>query len=185
MSIDWSLRISNIFTVGKLVAIFILVGCGVYQLCIGGICFVILGFCLVVSSTSTFRSDTVFGARIWRDRHGLWTHSFSFLRRIMGIRRMVLWGLDVILDLQMKRLLFLNRNNLNYITEELKNPYVTLPRAIIIGIPLVTVCYLAVNVAYLTVLSPDEMVASSAVAVVIPSQKLLCHSRTRPKKNSR
>lgn len=35
-----------------------------------------------------------------------------------------------------------------------------------IGIPLVTGCYLAVNVAYLTVLSPAELVASSAVAVV-------------------
>ena len=58
------------------------------------------------------------------------------------------------------------RNNLNFITEELKNPYVTLPRAIIIGIPLVIVCYLAVNVAYLTVLSPESIISSAAVAVV-------------------
>lgn len=55
---------------------------------------------------------------------------------------------------------------MNFITEELKNPFVTLPRAIIIGIPLVTVCYLLVNISYLTVLSPQELIASSAVAVV-------------------
>ncbi len=51
-------------------------------------------------------------------------------------------------------------------TEEIKNPDVNLPRAIIFGIPLVTICYLAVNVAYLTVLSPQEMINSDAVAVV-------------------
>lgn len=69
------------------------------------------------------------------------------------------------------------RNNLNYVTEELKNPYVTLPRAIIIGIPLVTFCYLAVNVAYLTVLSPEEMIRSSAVAVVIFIKATITTSR--------
>ena len=58
------------------------------------------------------------------------------------------------------------RNNLNFITEELKNPYVTLPRAIIIGIPLVIICYLCVNVAYLTILSPERIISSAAVAVV-------------------
>lgn len=52
------------------------------------------------------------------------------------------------------------------ITEELQDPSKNLPRAIMIGIPLVTFCYVAVNIAYLTVLSPEEMIASSAVAVV-------------------
>lgn len=41
-----------------------------------------------------------------------------------------------------------------------------LPRAIMIGIPLTTCCYVLVNVAYLAVLSPAEMMASEAVAVV-------------------
>lgn len=42
-----------------------------------------------------------------------------------------------------------------------------LPRSIMIGIPLTTVCYVLVNVAYLAVLSPTEMMQSEAVAVVI------------------
>ncbi|KAK3893117.1 hypothetical protein Pcinc_003053 [Petrolisthes cinctipes] len=57
-------------------------------------------------------------------------------------------------------------NNLNYVTEELKRPYKDLPRAIIIGLPLVTVCYLLVNVSYLAVMSPEELLASETVAVV-------------------
>ncbi len=52
------------------------------------------------------------------------------------------------------------------ITEEIENPSVNIPRAIMIGMPLVTICYVSVNVAYLTVLSPEEMISSSAVAVV-------------------
>ena len=41
-----------------------------------------------------------------------------------------------------------------------------LPLAIMIGIPLVTGCYVLVNIAYLTVLSSAEIATSSAVAVV-------------------
>ncbi|OQR67340.1 b0-type amino acid transporter 1-like [Tropilaelaps mercedesae] len=61
-------------------------------------------------------------------------------------------------------------NNLNYVTEELINPYVNLPRAIWIAIPLVTLCYVLVNVAYLTVLSSVEFLASEAVAVRFGNQ---------------
>ena len=41
-----------------------------------------------------------------------------------------------------------------------------LPLAIIIGVPLVALVYLTCNVAYFTVLSPEELLASPAVAVV-------------------
>ena len=44
-----------------------------------------------------------------------------------------------------------------------------LPLSILIGIPLVTVCYVLVNIAYLAVLTPAEIKISSAVAVVSSS----------------
>ncbi|XP_051248220.1 b(0,+)-type amino acid transporter 1 isoform X2 [Dicentrarchus labrax] len=56
-------------------------------------------------------------------------------------------------------------NNLNYVTEELKRPEVNLPRAVVIAISLVTGLYLLVNVSYLTVMTPRELMSSSAVAV--------------------
>lgn len=55
--------------------------------------------------------------------------------------------------------------NLNFVTEELKKPQVNLPRSVIIGVSLVTILYLLVNVSYLAVLSPQELIASKAVAV--------------------
>ncbi|XP_071999755.1 b(0,+)-type amino acid transporter 1-like [Engystomops pustulosus] len=56
-------------------------------------------------------------------------------------------------------------NNLNYITEELKNPEVTLPRAVMIAIPLVTCVYLLVNVSYFAAMTPQELLTSDAVAI--------------------
>lgn len=51
-------------------------------------------------------------------------------------------------------------------TEELKNPFVNLPRAIYISLPLVTGIYVLANMAYLSVLTADEMISSDAIAVV-------------------
>lgn len=47
-----------------------------------------------------------------------------------------------------------------------------LPRSIIIGIPLVTLCYALINVSYLAAMSPTEMVESEAVAVTFGNRIL-------------
>lgn len=56
-------------------------------------------------------------------------------------------------------------NNLNYITEELKNPEVNLPRAVMIAIPLVTCIYILTNVSYFAAMTPQELLTSDAVAI--------------------
>lgn len=56
-------------------------------------------------------------------------------------------------------------NYLNFMTEELRDPYRNLPKAIYISLPLVTVIYVLANTAYLAVLSSSEMIASDAIAV--------------------
>uniref|UniRef100_H2ZMA2 b(0,+)-type amino acid transporter 1 n=1 Tax=Ciona savignyi TaxID=51511 RepID=H2ZMA2_CIOSA len=56
-------------------------------------------------------------------------------------------------------------NNLNYITEEVKNPKKNLPLSIVISVPLVTGFYILVNIAYFAALTPAEMLTSQAVAV--------------------
>ncbi|XP_059907855.1 b(0,+)-type amino acid transporter 1 isoform X1 [Gadus macrocephalus] len=55
--------------------------------------------------------------------------------------------------------------NLNSVTEELERPEVNLPRAVLIAIPMVTLLYVLVNVSYLLVMTPAELMSSTAVAV--------------------
>ncbi|XP_055586825.1 Y+L amino acid transporter 2 isoform X2 [Uranotaenia lowii] len=56
-------------------------------------------------------------------------------------------------------------NYLNFIIEELKDPVKNLPRAIAISCTLVTVVYVFTNISFYTVLSPEEVLGSQAVAV--------------------
>lgn len=65
-------------------------------------------------------------------------------------------------------------NYLNFVVEELRDPFRNLPRAIYISVPLVTVIYLLANVAYFTVLTPHEMLNSNAVAVTF-GDRILGH----------
>ncbi|XP_033742944.1 cystine/glutamate transporter-like [Pecten maximus] len=54
---------------------------------------------------------------------------------------------------------------LNFLTDELIEPHRNLPRAIIISMAIVTSVYLVANIAYFAVLTPIEMLQSTAVAV--------------------
>lgn len=58
-------------------------------------------------------------------------------------------------------------------TEELRDPYKNLPRAIYISLPLVTAIYVLANMAYLAVLTPQQMIASKAIAVTFGDSVLI------------
>lgn len=62
----------------------------------------------------------------------------------------------------------------------MKDPFKTLPRAIYISLPLVTIIYVLANVAYFTVLSPIEIVESNAVAISFGDRVLGVFSWTMP-----
>lgn len=67
---------------------------------------------------------------------------------------------------------FAGWNYLNFVTEELQNPYRNLPRAIYISLPTVTVIYFLTNVAYFAVLTPDALLKEKTVAVSFANETL-------------
>ncbi|KAK3921848.1 Large neutral amino acids transporter small subunit 2 [Frankliniella fusca] len=71
-------------------------------------------------------------------------------------------------------------NYLNFVTEELKDPYRNLPRAICISLPMVTIIYVLANIAYFVVLTRDELLSSNAVAVLFGEKMLDVMSWTMP-----
>lgn len=58
------------------------------------------------------------------------------------------------------------------ITEEIKSPHKNIPRSILIAVPLVTLLYVFMNVAYMAVLDKDEMINSAAVGITFADQAL-------------
>ncbi|XP_042188490.1 b(0,+)-type amino acid transporter 1 [Callorhinchus milii] len=67
-------------------------------------------------------------------------------------------------------------NTVNYLSEELKSPAKNIPRCILTSVPSVSVFYVLVNLSYLTVLTPTEIVSSGAVAVTWADRVILAFS---------
>lgn len=77
------------------------------------------------------------------------------------------------------------RNYLNFIIEELKDPVKNLPRAIAISCTLVTVVYVLTNIAFYTILTPEQVLGSSAVAVTFAEKSFGWFAWTIPGKISK
>merc|ERR1712072_1378928 len=56
-------------------------------------------------------------------------------------------------------------NNVNYVTEELKNPEVNTLRSILAGLSIVTGAYMVANMCYLAVLDASTIKDSKAIAI--------------------
>lgn len=133
-SVRWATRVQDVFTAGKLLALALIIGTGLFLICKGE------HFWLAPSQAFSFWQEPTAG-RV----------ALAFLQGSFAYGG---W------------------NFLNYVTEELVDPYRNLPRAIFISIPLVTFIYVFANVAYVTAMSPRELLESSAVAVTFGEKAL-------------
>ncbi|XP_055708333.1 large neutral amino acids transporter small subunit 1 [Phlebotomus papatasi] len=124
ISVNWALRVQNIFTAAKLLALAVIIAFGAYS--------------MVTDGMGNFEE--------------MWVGSYSVkslsLAAYSGLYSFGGW------------------NILNMVTEELQDPYRNLPRAIWIAVPIVTIVYVLVNVAYFAVLSKHEILSSLATAVL-------------------
>lgn len=71
-------------------------------------------------------------------------------------------------------------NQLNYVSEEVKNPGKNLPRAILIAMSLVTVLYLLTNFSYLSVLGVKGLLEADAVGTAFAREVLVGLDRVIP-----
>ncbi|XP_049573070.1 asc-type amino acid transporter 1 [Syngnathus scovelli] len=133
-SVRWATRIQDVFTVGKLLALVLIIIVGLVQIGRG------YYDALVPSAAFEFRQEPSVGQI-----------ALAFLQASFA---------------------YSGWNFLNYVTEEVVDPRKNLPRAIYISIPLVTLVYTMTNIAYFSSMTPEELLASNAVAVTF-GEKLL------------
>ncbi|KAL4642177.1 asc-type amino acid transporter 1 [Arapaima gigas] len=133
-SVRWATRIQDVFTVGKLLALGLIIVVGLVQICKG--------------HYEALQPQS----------------AFEFLKPVsVG---------QVALAFLQASFAFSGWNFLNYVTEEVVEPRRNIPRAIYISIPLVTLVYTLTNIAYFSSMTPEELLASNAVAVTF-GEKLL------------
>jgi len=125
VDVKWSMRVQDIFTYAKLLALALIIITGIVQLCLGEV---------------EYFQNPFEGSK--------WNAGSISIAFYQGLFAYNGW------------------NYLNYVIEELKDPYKNLPRASWISCILVTIIYMLANVAYFTTVSPQEISQSPAVAVV-------------------
>lgn len=124
ISVRWTMRIQDVFTTSKLLALIVIIMSGIYYIGIG--------------HTENFQNAFV-------GEYGAGKIALAFYSGLFA---------------------FGGWNYLNFVTEELQDPYKNLPRAIWIAMPLVTIIYVMANLAYFAVVSKLEMMSNPAVAAV-------------------
>ncbi|XP_037709639.1 large neutral amino acids transporter small subunit 1 [Drosophila subpulchrella] len=123
LSVKVSMKVQDVFTVGKLLALIMIILAGLYYMATGRL--------------ENFSNP-------WEGTYTARNIGYAFYSGLFA---------------------FGGWNYLNFVTEELQDPYKNLPRAIWIAMPLVTGIYVLVNLAYFAVVNKPEMLSSLAVAV--------------------
>ncbi|KAI5632248.1 amino acid permease domain-containing protein [Phthorimaea operculella] len=125
LSVRWTMRIQDVFTSSKLLALVVIIISGIYYMGIGHL----------ENFDNPFAGDYSAGSIALAFYSGLFA--------------------------------FGGWNYLNFVTEELQDPYKNLPRAIWIAMPMVTIIYVMANLAYFAVVTRTELSANPAVAAEI------------------
>ncbi|XP_017105615.2 large neutral amino acids transporter small subunit 1 [Drosophila bipectinata] len=123
LSVKVSMKVQDVFTIGKLLALIMIILAGLFY--------------IVTGRLENFSNP-------WEGTYSARNIGYAFYSGLFA---------------------FGGWNYLNFVTEELQDPYKNLPRAIWIAMPLVTGIYVLVNLAYFTVVSKPDMLSSLAVAV--------------------
>ncbi|VDN06153.1 unnamed protein product [Thelazia callipaeda] len=125
-SVKLAMKLQNIFSVAKIIALCIIIGAGIFWMFSGNI--------EHLEPSQLFEGSEFNPSRI----------ALAFYSGVFS---------------------YSGWNSLNFVTEELINPYKNLPRAILISMFMITTIYVLVNMAYFTALSVPEFLDSPAVAV--------------------
>eukprot|EP00095_Tigriopus_kingsejongensis_P000957 maker-scaffold83_size396513-snap-gene-0.16 protein:Tk00957 transcript:maker-scaffold83_size396513-snap-gene-0.16-mRNA-1 annotation:"cationic amino acid transporter" len=162
--VKWATFVQDIFTYAKLLALFIIILTGFYQLSQGLLTFV---NCWEVK-WATFVQDIFTYAKLlalfiiiltgfYQLSQGK-TGNFTFENTEQDMTK-------IALSFYSGLFAYNGWNYLNFVIEELQDPVKNLPRAIAISCVLVTLVYVLTNIAFYTTLSVPEVLGSEAVAV--------------------